>query len=135
MSVRFNARRAVIGLTVAGAAVALVASLGASASAGIPACPKKTLCVWQDVEGEGKLVKNTSDGISNKLAKKMNNEASSAINNRGKRAYLYDKRNGKGEKHCISPHDAINLSEVDFNDIASSSKNTAKKKDCLSDIT
>jgi hypothetical protein len=125
------------GLIAVGALGALSASLGGSASAGTkPLCPKKTLCVWADDKGGGQLVKIKKDGISNKLAEKMNNEASSVINNRNRRSYLYDKRNGKGEKVCLSPHaEIVSLGAfADFNDMATSSKNAKKKKACPSDI-
>ena len=76
-------------------------------------------------------MKIKSDGISNKLAEKMNNEASSFINNRNRRAYLYDKRNGEGERICLGPTvSAPSLGAYSFNDLASSSRNSKVKKDC-----
>jgi Peptidase inhibitor family I36 len=131
MSFASNPRRALVAAGMAVATVALVASLGGTASAGA-GCPEKTLCVWQDNEGGGEQVNIKADGISNKLAKKLNNGASSVINNRNKRAYLYDKRGGKGDKVCLDPGaEVADLgSFANFNDLASSSKNTDNKKDC-----
>jgi hypothetical protein len=119
-------------LGVALAVTGLLAFLSNHAARAGDGCPAKTLCVWQDNEGGGQLVKISSDGISNKLAKKMNNEASSVINNRNKRAYLYDGKNGKGTKVCLSPGAEIGDlgSFADFNDAASSSKNADSKKGC-----
>jgi maltose-binding protein MalE len=132
MSFELSPRRILVALALAAGCLAVVAQLGGKAQAGIEPCPEKTLCVWQHNDGGGQLVKIKSDGISNKLAEKMNNEASSLINNRGKRSYLYDKRNGQGAKICLSPHDSFSDlgAEFGFNDLASSSKNTDKKSDC-----
>ena len=119
----------VLGAAAAAAGFAAIQSTDAAAGGG---CPDKTLCVWQDNEGGGQLVKISSDGISNKLANKMNNEASSVINNRNRRAYLFAGRNGKGTKVCLSPHAEIGDlgSFADFNDVASSSKNTDRTEGC-----
>jgi hypothetical protein len=132
MTFTHTMRLVVLALGAAAAAVGLATMLAASPASAGPSCPEKTLCVWQHNDLGGQLVKMKSDGISNKLAKKMNNEASSVINNRNKRAYLYDRRNGKGEKICLSPkanyHDLGG--SFDFNDVASSSRNTNNKDDC-----
>jgi hypothetical protein len=120
-------------LALGGAAVALLASLGGSASAGpTPLCPEKTLCVFEHNEAGGQVVKLTKKGVSNKLAKKMNNEASSVLNETNKRIFLHDKRNGKGDRVCISPFGGTaSLADFgDFNDRASSSKITKNKEDC-----
>jgi hypothetical protein len=132
MSVSISGRWLVLALGVAITAAGFVVALGGSAAAGVGACPDKTLCVYADDGFDSQMVKIDGKGISNKLAKKMNNEASSVINNRNKRAYLYDRRNGKGEKICLSPkanyHDLGG--SFDFNDVASSSRNTNNKDDC-----
>jgi sarcosine oxidase delta subunit len=132
MSFELRLRHILIALALAAGWLAMVAQLGDEARAGGEACPAKTLCVWEHNEGAGQLVKIAKDGISNKLAEKMNNGASSVINNRNKRAYLYDRRNGKGTKVCLSPGAEVGDlgSFADFNDLASSSKNTDRKSDC-----
>ena len=67
-------------------------------------------------------------GISNKLARDMNDAASSAENTRGRVSFLYAKKDGKGESYCLDPETAY-PSLAGFNDVASSSKNT-KKNHC-----
>ena len=91
-------------------------------------CTKGTraLCVWAGPMGSGELVKIRGKGISNKLFKRMNNQATSAFNGRGKAAFLYDSKNGDGESVCIEPHDGIgDLGAYAFDDRATSSKNAA----------
>jgi Peptidase inhibitor family I36 len=118
-------------------AIAAAAALGAGASADVGqaqrgGCPDKTLCVWENDDDGGTLVKIHGTGVSNKLAQKLNNQASSAINNRGRRAYLYDKRNGDGDRICLDPHaEVASLGDYgNFNDLASSSRNAKPKSDC-----
>jgi hypothetical protein len=56
---------------------------------------------------------------------------SSLLNTRGKRAILYDRRNGRGETLCIDPRGAVeSLAVYGFNDLASSSRNTKNKNLC-----
>jgi hypothetical protein len=131
MSVRFNARRVVVGFVAAAAMVAMIASLGGQASAG-PPCPEKTLCLFEHNGFTGQVVKIRKDGVSNKLAEKMNNQASSAVNNLRTRAFLYEKRNGKGDKICLQHKDYWESlgTTFDFNDVASSSRNTKNRDDC-----
>jgi hypothetical protein len=132
MSMGLDVRAALIGLVAAAAAVGLAASMAGTASAGGGECPEKTLCVYSSDGFAGTQVNISKDGISNKLAKKINNQASSAFNNRNKRAYLYDGKNGKGDKICLAPHGEYGSlgASFDFNDLASSSKNTDNKKAC-----
>jgi hypothetical protein len=127
-----NARTALLIIGAAAALTGLLSLLSNDAARAGGGCPEKTLCVWEHNEGDGQLVKITKDGISNKLAKKLNNGASSVINNRNKRAYLYDGKNGKGDKVCLSPGaEVADLGGfAEFNDRASSSKNADKKTDC-----
>src|SRR5919201_1205807 len=89
-------------LVLGAAATVATAWLTAGASAG-ESCPDNTLCLYQHDDFAGELVKLPKHGLSNKLAEQMNNEASSVINNRNKRVYLYAKRNGKGDRVCFSP--------------------------------
>jgi hypothetical protein len=129
MHTKLNPRRAGAAAIAVTAAALAVASVGGTASAGPPACPEKTLCVWQHADFDGQLVKITKKGVSNKLAEKMNNEASSVINNFNKRAFLYDKRNAEGDRFCFAGGDEVpNLGP--FNDLASSSKVTKSDKLC-----
>lgn len=131
MSGKLRARQLVLGATAVALGVVAVGSLGATASAGPPACPQKTLCIYEQVKGGGEVVKITDGGISNKLATKMDDEASSVINRRRGRAYLYEKEDGKGRKVCISPHDSIaGLVDYSFDNLASSSKNSDNENDC-----
>lgn len=89
-----------------------------------PGCPEGKLCVWEHNTQGGEVVKIGGSGKSNKLFKKMNNEASSLINNRDEKAFLYDKRNGNGERRCFEPGETVDsLGDTGFNDLASSSRN------------
>jgi Peptidase inhibitor family I36 len=92
-------------------------------------CQEGSLCIYEDQGGGGQIVRINSQGVSNRLAEKMNNAASSAINFRNKRAYLYDKRNGKGARLCFDPGSKGNI-PPGFDDRASSSKNTSNGQHC-----
>ena len=86
-------------------------------------CPDNKLCVWADDSRAGQRVKIGGKGVSNKLAKKMNNQASSLSNSRDTKVYLYEKKNGKGDSRCFAPGFTDNtLGASGFNDVASSTK-------------
>jgi hypothetical protein len=130
MTLTRTMRLGLLVLAMAGATAVVVAlNVVGSAAAGVKACPSKTLCVWEHADFDGKLVKITKKGVSNKLAEKMNNEASSVINNFNKRAFLYDKRNAEGDRFCLAGGDQVPFIG-DFNDLASSSKVTKSDKLC-----
>lgn len=88
------------------------------------ACPNNAVCVYADPGGLGQRVVLKEFGVSNKLAKRMNNEASSAINIADGAIFFYDKRNAEGDRVCMAPNDKGNLSTFGFEDRASSSKLT-----------
>ena len=126
-----RARVALLGACLAAALMAVMVSLTGTAGAGGTGCPSKTLCVYGSDNFAGDVVKISKDGISNKIAEKLNNAASSVVNNRNRRSFLYDGKNGKGERVCITPHAEItSLGAFSFNDLASSSKNTNNKTEC-----
>jgi hypothetical protein len=107
----------------AATAFALISTTGDAGARGSE-CPDDTLCLWKHVNEEGKLVKIKGNGLSNKLARKMNNNATGVDNNRDGKAWLYEKKNGKGEIRCIQPGEQINnLDDLGFNDVASSTRN------------
>jgi hypothetical protein len=109
-----------------GAVSGLGLAMSGSATARGSDCPDGKLCLWQHNEGGGEQV-NIRDkrGVSNKLAKKMNNEASSLINRTEHRVFVYDKRDGKGDLRCFEPGDEIpDLGALGFNDVASSTRVT-----------
>ena len=117
-------------VSILGAVLSLGLPVGASGAHRYDACPKRTVCVFADINFIGERVTLTKPGISNKLANKMNNEASSVVNDRGKAVFLYDNKNGHGVATCIAPHTyAEDLSDRTFNDMASSSKLT-KREHC-----
>lgn len=90
-----------------------------------PLCPDRALCVWEHNNQAGQRVVIRRKGLSDKLARKMDNAASSAINNRGKLAYLYSNKKGGGDVYCLEPGmEANDLGG--FNDLASSSRNTGR---------
>jgi hypothetical protein len=115
-------------LSVMGAgALVLALAVGASgaASAGSAkagsGCPEDTLCLWSKKDYKGDKVEITKVGeVSNKLAEKLNNEASSVKNKFDRDATLYAKRDGAGDQSGICPLESIpNLG--DFSNRASSS--------------
>lgn len=120
------------GLTLAALAAALgliaLAPGNVGARGEAPPCPKKTLCVWEDASYQGVRVKIDGRGISNEIAQKLDDQASSVYNRRGDVSYLYTDQNGEGESFCIEPKDYIGFISG-FNDVASSSKLT-KKNHC-----
>jgi hypothetical protein len=114
-------------VSIVGAALALWLPVGASGAHRYDACPKQTVCVFADVNLVGEKVKLTKPGVSNKLAVKMNNQASSVVNDRAKAVFLFDKKDGKGVSICIGPHSYVeDLEDREFNDVASSSKLTKR---------
>ena len=116
-------------LAVTVAAIVTASALGGSATAKLAACPDKALCVWENDNYGGQLVVIQGKGISNKLARDMDDAASSAENTRGRVSFLYPKKNGKGESYCLEPETAYSSLGSGFNDVASSSKNT-KRNHC-----
>ena len=115
-------------IAIAGLALAAVSGVGATGGATadpakrVTGCPADTLCVWSGKNYQGQRVKLTSQsGISNKLAKVMNNQASSYKNKfTDDDAVLYDKKDGGGDFWGICPLES-DPSLVDFNNRASSS--------------
>jgi hypothetical protein len=94
------------------------------AAKGGSGCPDNALCVWSRRNYEGQKVKITkTGGVSNKLGKLMNNQASSLKNRIPSPGILYDKKNGEGDLIGFCDEESIaNLGgKIDFNDRASSS--------------
>jgi hypothetical protein len=91
-------------------------------------CPDFTLCVWENVNRVPQLVEiSNRRGVSNKLARLMNNKASSVENDTGFVAFLYKKRDGKGARICLTPgaiQDDLGL--LSFEDVASSTRVTRR---------
>jgi hypothetical protein len=127
--VRGRARYAVVAC--AGAALVVVSAglLGGSASAGPPAtahCPKHYLCVWADPVYQGQEVKLRKRGVSNKIFRKMNDQASSAKNHRSHVSFLYSDIDGSGgESYCFEPNQKVPDLGA-FSDVASSSRLTGE---------
>jgi hypothetical protein len=92
-------------------------------------CPKQTLCVWGDSFYSAQLVKMKNVGVTNKLGKKMDDQASSVFNRRGRVSYLYADADGQGESYCIEPHQKITFLTF-YNDVASSARLTKHRKQC-----
>jgi hypothetical protein len=119
------------GMTIAAlaAAIGLIALVPGSGSARgpipLPPCPKKTLCVWQDGY-VGEKLKIDGKGISNEIARKLDDEVSSFYNRRNGVAYLYEDKNAKGDRYCIPPKGHTDYIGDFFNDRVSSSKLTSK---------
>lgn len=118
-------------MAIAAGAMTMAVAVGAglamsgSATARGDTCPDGKLCIWENNEGGGQQVNISGKrGISNKLANKMNNEASSLVNATDVKVFLYDRRNAKGESRCFFPGDEVADLGADsgFNDIASSTK-------------
>ena len=93
---------------------------------GPPPCPRKTLCVWEDENYQGKRLTIDGKGISNKLAHKMDDAVTSVYNRRNGASLLYPDKNGEGESYCVEPKATAANVGVEFNDVFSSSKLTAK---------
>jgi hypothetical protein len=64
------------------------------------------------------------NGVSNKLARRMDNDASSALNFHNGAVFFYDEKDAGGDRVCMGPNDKGNLSTFGFDDKASSSKLT-----------
>jgi hypothetical protein len=111
------------------AATAAALSAGPAALAGPPPCER--VCIFADANYSGQMVTIRGKGISNKLAEKMNNSASSVINATNDRVLLYSKRNARGFNFCVSPNSAVDWVGTDFNDVASSTKITDNERDCV----
>ncbi len=112
--------------------VALLAMGGATQTSGA-ADPKRglcagKLCLFAGTLGTEERVNFTALGISNRLAKKMDNEASSVYNDRDGVAIIYAGRNGNGAKLCLESGDAFSdMSEINFDNKASSTRLTDRK--------
>jgi hypothetical protein len=117
--------------------IALAAGIAAVALGVMPAtvgargasCDKGTLCIWADASYSGQQVNLKHKGISNKLAEKMDNLASSVKNRRDTVAFLYTDTDGLGDSYCVEPHQKVDFLGL-FNDVASSTKITAHKHHC-----
>jgi hypothetical protein len=87
-------------------------------------CPDGAFCVWTKANYQGKKLVLTKKGVSNKIAKEMNNKVSSVKNRLDVTTYLYSKRDGKGEIRCFG--DGQKLADLagscDFDNEASSSR-------------
>ena len=107
-------------------AIALIAASFAAAPAtdATAMCPDNTLCFWSGINQTGEQVNvSKRKGVSNKIGNRMNNDASSAENDTGYAAILYDKRNGRGVSICIDPTGvAFNLSDAGFDNFVYSTK-------------
>jgi hypothetical protein len=106
----------------AATAVALISTAG-DAGAGGGSCPDNKLCVFAGDSRSGQRVKIGGNGVSNKLAREMNNQASSLSNRRDTKVFLYEKRGARGEVRCFPPGVTDNaLGDSGFDDVASSTK-------------
>ncbi|MDQ2675923.1 MAG: peptidase inhibitor family I36 protein [Actinomycetota bacterium] len=90
------------------ALIALISMVALAPAAGEAAkgktkksCPKEALCVWTKAGFAGKRVVVKDDGVSNAIANKINNKASSIKNRFGETIRIYDKRNANGELRCV----------------------------------
>ena len=92
-------------------------------------CPDKALCVFEHNDYAGERIVIKREGVSNKLFKRFDETASSAINNRGKASYLYSEKNAEGDWFCIERRSGVG-DMGSFNDAASSSRN-AGGRNCL----
>ena len=118
-------------LPMAAAAAILLALAVANPFAGAAAkrgsCSTGQVCFFSDADFQGQEVRVARKGISNKLAEKMNNQASSVVSFRDGATVVYDKRNGKGFRICLNPGTkTTDLSLADFDDRATSTRNTSK---------
>ncbi len=125
MTLTRTSRFGIATLTVAAAtAIALISTAGDAGARG-GNCPDNKLCVWKNEGFDGQRVKIGGHGVSNKLAKEMNNDAHSVDNNLENAAFLYEKKNAKGDFVCIGPDEENqNLGLIGFNDRASSTRIT-----------
>jgi Tol biopolymer transport system component len=90
-------------------------------------CPH-ALCFFEDQAGLGGHVDVTKIGVSNRLAKLMNNQASSVYNDRTGAAFIYDNRNAEGPHICLETGDGFDdMTDASFNDMATSTKLTHRK--------
>ena len=120
-------KRRVMAMAAGGVLLAVVAAglaVSSSATARGDLCPDNRLCIWENNEGGGELVKIRGTGVSNKLANKMNNEASSLVNATDVKVFLYDRKNAEGESRCFDPGEEVaDLgAHSGYNDIASSTR-------------
>jgi Peptidase inhibitor family I36 len=115
---------ALVALVALVAVNSLAGTSGAATHAKRDACHPGHLCVWAKPNAGGAKVSLSKSGVSNELANKMNNKASSAINNREGAIFLYDRRDGNGDQICMEPLSKANLSMFNFDNKASSSKLT-----------
>ena len=93
---------------------------------GPPPCPRQTLCVWKHEDYQGKRLTIDRKGISNEIARELDDEVTSFYNRRDGVSYLYEDKNGEGSRYCIPQHaSSVNIGDV-FDDLASSSKLTNK---------
>ena len=91
------------------------------------ACAGK-LCLFNGTIATEERVNFTALGLSNRLAKKMDNKASSVFNDREGVAIIYAGRNGNGARLCLETGDAYgDMSEVNFDNKASSTRLTDRK--------
>jgi Peptidase inhibitor family I36 len=124
------------GTVVAGAlsAIAAAVALTGAATAGVPkpVCEAGELCVYGDGAFLGQLVDLKRPGkVSNALANRMDDAASSVRNRRGRVAMLFANPDGKGERVCIEPRTALpELDALGFADVASSSLISRKRREC-----
>jgi len=106
-----------------------LAPLGNQARGVTPVCPRGYLCVFEDANYGGQVVKFHRLGLSNRLADKMDDAASSVMNRRGGVSYLYEDPDGGGGSFCLEPHQSSTYVGDQFNDVASSTRLT-KKNHC-----
>jgi hypothetical protein len=123
---RSSRRHAAAAGLVAAAAVAVAAPLGGSASGGVVPesnshCAKHYLCVWSDPAYQGQKVRLRKRGVSNKIFRVMNDQASSAKNHRSHVSFLYSDINGDGESFCLEAGQKVPDLGT-FSDVASSTR-------------
>ncbi len=64
-------------------------------------CPSDSVCVWTKKGFKGKRVVVDGPGISNKIGNRINNKTSSIKNRVDLTIFIYDKRDGQGERRCV----------------------------------
>jgi hypothetical protein len=115
----------------AAGAVSLLQGGLAEGEARLSSCPAKYVCVYEDANLTGQKVKlGPKRGLTNRIAEKLNNEASSATSSRANAAIIYAGKNGKGDSRCIDGGDVQNFAAMSFDDVASSARLT-RRDSCI----
>jgi len=77
--------------------------------AGAP-CPDGAYCLYTKIKGGGKRLVVKKNGLRN-FPDRMDDKASSVVNENGRPVFLYKGRNGNGGVVCIGPGNGLNLAQ------------------------